>query len=277
MAKIEPFLRWAGGKTWLVPYLDNLIHNLEYRNYYEPFLGGAAIFFSLTPPKHAYLSDVNAELIETYIAVRDMPEDVINILSTYPNNESAYYRIRDLEPTETVERAARFLYLNQTSYNGLFRVNNHGKYNVPYGFRKNISYDYDRIRAASRKLQKVKLSCEDFSAKKYRIKQGDLVFLDPPYTVSHNQNGFISYNQKLFSLDDQYRLSQYIDYIKRKGAYYILTNAAHETILEIFDKGDRVITLNRNSLIGGKNAQRGKTSEYIFTNIPEGVHENEQD
>ena len=107
------------------------------------------------------------------------------------------------------------------------------------------------------------------------MKAEDLVFLDPPYTVSHNQNGFIKYNQKLFSIEEQYRLSAYIDYIRQKGAYYILTNAAHETILEIFNKGDRVITLDRNSLIGGKNSKREKISEYIFTNIPEGGHANE--
>ena len=119
------------------------------------------------------------------------------------------------------------------------------------------------------------MECSDFAARKYRIKTGDLVFLDPPYTVSHNQNGFIKYNQKLFSIKEQYRLSAYIDYIRKKGAYYVLTNAAHDTIFEIFDKGDRVITLDRNSLIGGKNSKRERISEYIFTNIPGGGQANE--
>lgn len=273
--KTAPFLRWAGGKTWLLPYLGELINGLEYKNYYEPFLGGAAVFFSLSIPKHAYLSDINYELIETYTEVRDKPEKVIEILATFPNTEKDYYKIRATEFVDATARAARFIYLNYTSYNGLYRVNRKGKYNVPYGFREKIIYDFEKIRIASQGLQKVELNCEDFSANKHQIEEGDLVFLDPPYTVSHNQNGFIKYNQKLFSLEDQYRLSKYIDYIKKKGAYYVLTNAAHETILEIFGKCDRTVILNRNSLIGGKNSQRGKTSEYIFTNIPEKVHMDE--
>lgn len=275
MSHIEPFIRWAGGKTWLVPFIKQLTQDLKYRNYYEPFLGGAAIFFSLTPPKHTYLSDINAELIDTYTAIRDVPDDVIQALQLLQNTQEDYYRIREMEPTALAERAARFLYLNQTSFNGLYRVNNQGKYNVPYGYRKKLNYDVERIKNASAKLQRVRLECSDFAARKYRVKAGDLVFLDPPYTVSHNQNGFIKYNQKLFSIEEQYRLSAYIDYIRRKGAYYVLTNAAHETILEIFSKGDRVITLDRNSLIGGKNSKREKISEYIFTNIPEGGQANE--
>ena len=275
MSHIEPFIRWAGGKTWLIPFMTELTRDLKYKNYYEPFLGGAAVFFSLTPPKHAYLSDINADLIDTYTAIRDIPDDVIRVMQLLRNTEEDYYRIREMEPTDLAERAARFLYLNQTSFNGLYRVNNQGKYNVPYGYRKKLNYDVDRIRNASAKLQGVRLECSDFAARKYHVKAGDLVFLDPPYTVSHNQNGFIKYNQKLFSIDEQYRLSAYIDYIRQQGAYYVLTNAAHEKILEIFDKGDRVITLDRNSLIGGKNSKREKISEYIFTNIPEGGQANE--
>ena len=102
---------------------------------------------------------------------------------------------------------------------------------------------------------------------KPNIKKRDLIFLDPPYTVSHNLNGFIKYNQKLFSLEDQYRLSSLIDFIKSKGAYYILTNAAHSKIAEIFDKSDKMFKFSRANLIGGINAQRGKTHEYIFTNL----------
>lgn len=278
MSNIQPFIRWAGGKSWLIPHLKEIIGNLDYRNYYEPFLGGGAIFFSLDPKHNSYLSDLNPELIKTYITIRDNPNEVINILQSYVNTESEYYRIRALEPNNDVERAARFLYLNQTSYNGLYRVNKQGKYNVPYGFRDNWNYDYERLYLASKKLQRIRINCEDFAEKKYRIVARDLVFLDPPYTVSHNNNGFIEYNKDLFSFDDQKRLSKYIDYIKRKGAYYILTNAAHESIREIFSKdGDRLIPLDRHSLIGGKNAKRELVTEYIFTNIPEGDQVDEQD
>ena len=123
-------------------------------------------------------------------------------------------------------------------------------------------------------MHNTRITTGDFEINKYRIKENDLVFLDPPYTVSHNNNGFIAYNQELFSVEDQKRLKKFIEYIKKKGAFYILTNAAHETIRDIFlTPGDRIVTLRRNSLIGGKNASRAIISEYIFTNIPEGNYE----
>ena len=164
---------------------------------------------------------------------------------------------------------------NRQGYNEVGR-NRQGKYNVPYGFRKTWHYDIGRILEASKKLQNTHISVGDFEVNKYRIKEHDLVFLDPPYTVSHNNNGFIEYNKNLFSLLDQERLARYIDYIKAKKAYYILTNAAHEEIQRIFTKdGDRRIEMRRNSLIGGRNAIRTEISEYVFTNIPEGEANNE--
>lgn len=275
MPTIEPFVRWAGGKTWLIPHVPQLLGNVHIEHYHEPFLGGGAIFFSLEHSKKSYLSDANPHLINTYIQVRDNPEKLISIFRQFSNTESDYYQIRsEITKDNTVENAARFLFLNQTSYNGLYRVNREGRYNVPYGFRKAWEYDVARIRAASAKLQNTRISTGDFESNKYRIKENDLVFLDPPYTVSHNNNGFIAYNQKLFSLEDQKRLKRFIEYIKHKGAYYILTNAAHKTILEIFlTENDRLVEFQRNSLIGGKNAKRTAISEYIFTNIPEVNHE----
>ncbi|WP_135553709.1 DNA adenine methylase [Paenibacillus cymbidii] len=276
MTAIEPFIRWAGGKTWIVKSLVQIIGNLQYRKYYEPFLGGGAIFFAMDHSHNCYLSDLNNELIETYIAVRDMPHAVIDHFVKYNNTSEDYYRIRSMNFDDPAERAARFIFLNQTSYNGLYRVNRKGQYNVPYGRREHWNYNCTKIVAASQKLQKVKLQCFDFEGYKNRINENDLVFLDPPYTVSHNSNGFIKYNQNLFSIEDQHRLSQFIDFIKRKGAYYILTNAAHPVIREIFQKnGDRILELNRSSLIGGKKAARTIVSEYIFTNIPEEAENDE--
>lgn len=275
MPTIEPFLRWAGGKTWLIPHLPQIIGNTHIEHYHEPFLGGAAVFFSLDHNKKSYLSDANAQLINAYIQIRDNPDAVIDRFVQFQNTEDEYYRIRDnFIPASLEESAAQFVYLNQTSYNGLFRVNRQGRYNVPYGFRRTWHYDTDRILEASEKLQNTRISVGDFEVNKYRIKEHDLVFLDPPYTVSHNNNGFIEYNQNLFSLEDQERLSRFIDYIKQKNAYYILTNAAHEEIRRIFTKdGDRRLELRRNNLIGGRNATRAEISEYIFTNIPEVDHE----
>lgn len=270
--KPSPFLRWAGGKKWLLGYLNELLNNKAFNNYHESFLGGGAVFFSYQPKKRSFLCDVNEELIETYLAVKEDPESIIELLLKYKNTEQFYYELRSSKPRKAIRKAARFIFLNQTSYNGLYRVNKLGGYNVPYGFRKNVTIDAEKILVASKALQNAHIASGDFTLHVDLIKRGDLVFLDPPYTVSHNDNGFIEYNRSLFSLDDQHRLKEYINEIKRRGAFYILTNAAHETIKGIFAKeDDRMIIVERNSLIGGKNAKRARIQEYVFSNIPEGV------
>ncbi len=266
----EPFLRWAGGKTWLVAHLDTILGETQVRHYHEPFLGGGAVFFNLEHTMRSYLSDANEELINAYICVRDTPEGVIRLIQTYENTEDDYYRIRELAPDDAIEKAARFIFLNQTSFNGLYRVNQNGQYNVPFGNRLLWQFDGEKIRSASQKLRNTNIRFGDFELNKFIIQRHDLVFLDPPYTVSHNHNGFIKYNQRLFSIEDQRRLSRFIDYIKHKDAYYILTNAAHQAIAEIFEKGDRRLELQRPSLIGGRQARREPVAEYVFTNIPEG-------
>lgn len=270
MLIVEPFVRWAGGKSWFIPHLIDLVRPIKFNHFHEPFLGGAAIFLALDHKNKAYLSDINDELINTYSQIRDKPSQVIERLLSYENTEEDYYKIRGLKLENPIDQAARFIFLNQTSYNGLYRVNRSGGYNVPYGYRKNWHYDAKRILSVSEKLQNASIKCGDFECNKYVIKRHDLVFLDPPYTVSHNDNGFIEYNKNLFSLSDQERLGHFIEYIKHKEAYYILTNAAHPKIKEIFGKEDQPIIYSRNSLIGGKNSKREKIDEYIFTNIRTG-------
>lgn len=262
----KPFLRWAGGKNWLTKYIHNFIPKSGFKAYHEPFLGGGALFFHLHP-SIGYLSDMNSDLIETYRAVKNNVYDVLTELKRYNNTEKEYYIIRDREYRSKVKKAAQFIYLNQTSFNGIYRVNLKGKYNVPYGFRNKDFIQEKNLKLASKALKNTILSNEDFEITIKKIKKNDLVFLDPPYTVSHNNNGFIKYNQKLFSIDDQYRLSNFIDKIKSKGAYYILTNAAHKKIEEIFYKEDSVYELSRANLIGGTNAKRGKIKEFLFTNV----------
>lgn len=264
----KPFLRWAGGKTWLVKHLDSIIGDHTFNGYHEPFLGGGSIFFFLAPKDKVFLSDLNGELIATYSAVKDDPDSVIACLESFSNTSEDYYRIRSSVPANPSEIAARFIYLNQTSFNGIYRVNMKGEYNVPYGKRTKSFIEADKIKKASAILQSACLQTGDFDCVRNNVAPGDLVFLDPPYTVSHNQNGFIKYNQKLFTIDDQYRLKALIEYIKGQGAYYILTNAAHKTIHDIFyTKSDRCLKLGRASLIGGEKAKRGQIQEYIFTNL----------
>jgi len=262
----RPFLRWAGGKSWLLKHLTK-VKNSHFNNYHEAFLGGGATYFFLVPEGHSYLSDLNSELIETYQAIKENAEEVISKLSLFKNEEQVYYDTRNKIFDDKFERAARFIYLNQTSFNGIHRVNLKGQYNVPYGFRKKDYISKDAIRAAAQALTNTTLFSGDFYLAIDNIKTNDLVFLDPPYTVSHNNNGFIEYNEKIFSLNDQIRLSNMIDDIKGKGAFYILTNAAHKTIDEIFEKGDKKLELKRGNSIGGTKAQRGQTTEYLFTNI----------
>ncbi len=267
MKKAKPFLRWAGGKTWLLKNLDQFLPTEGYNNFHEPFLGGGAVYFHLTPTNNSFLSDLNSELIETYFSIKEEVNEVINELEILKNTKTEYYKIRSQRFIKSSKRAARFIYLNQFSFNGIYRVNLNGEYNVPYGYRKKHQIDYANIKLASEALKNCELSANDFSQITKKVKSGDLVFLDPPYTVTHNNNGFVQYNQKIFSLEDQYRLAKTIEEIKEIGAYYILTNAAHSEILKIFKgKNDKVVEMNRASLIGGKNAKRGIYSELIITN-----------
>lgn len=268
----KPFLRWAGGKGWLASKIDVLFNLPQFNNYHEPFFGGGAIYLAVNPPNEVFLSDLNQELIDTYIAIRDFPEEVIAELREYENTEQFYYNLRANVPNEAAARAARFIYLNQTSFNGIYRVNRNGIYNVPYGYRQKNFLEEDKLREVSIYIQDAHIFQGDFDMVRRNLNANDLVFLDPPYTVSHRatENGFIKYNQHLFSLVDQHRLSQLVDHIRDIGAYYILSNAAHNAIREIFYReGDQLYEVNRASLIGGENAHRGQVSEYIFTNIQE--------
>jgi len=262
----KPFLRWAGGKNWLVKDIDRYIPEDGFNKYIEPFLGGGAIFFHLGPDQ-AVLSDLNQELIDTYEVLKDDVEGVIREMAKFKNTKECYYHIRSKKFKSDLKKAARFVYLNQTSFNGIFRVNLQGEYNVPFGFRKKEFLQPDNLRKASVALQQTLLRSRDFVDAIEDIEEGDLVFLDPPYTVTHNNNGFIKYNSKLFDLEAQHRLSGFIDQIQEIGAYYVLTNAAHAQIRQIFTRGQNMIfEVSRASLIGGTNAKRGQFMEFIITN-----------
>ena len=253
MGNNKSLLRWAGGKSWFINAFKSITGNIEYEAYYEPFLGGASIFLSSVEDHLSFLSDINGELIDTYTVVRDYPEKLVSVIKEMRISELDYYYYRDeYEPRDLIESAARFIYLNHFSYNGIYRVNSKGKYNVPFG-KRTTPYDTEIIKRVSIRLKDSNLANGDFNIWKDKIKKNDLVFLDPPYSVSSNikDNGFIGYNKNLFSLDDQNRLKYLIDIIKEKGAYYILTNAFHPTIKEIFENKDDVcIVLNRKCLIG---------------------------
>jgi DNA adenine methylase len=262
-------LRWAGGKRWLLPRIRELVGEREIPAYHEPFLGGASIFLGLRRFSMAYLRDTNAELIAAFRAIRARPVRVAKLVAELANDSETYYKIRASMPTDRYERAARFIYLNHTSFNGIYRVNLDGVYNVPFGNRPSPQIPTaEHLKRVAERLEDATLDVGDFADCLDRVGEADLVFLDPPYTVAHNNNGFIKYNQKLFRFEDQERLSTLIDEIMRRGAYYILANAAHPSIAKLFTRtwNNRVETSRRNS-IGGVNAKRGSGTEYLFTNL----------
>ncbi len=263
------FLRWAGGKRWLVDQIFPLIAKCSYNNYHEPFLGGGAVYFGINPMNNAFLSDINADLINAYIQVRDNPQQVINTMMQYENTEENYYKIRSQKTDCLIQKAANFIFLNQTSFNGLYRVNKKGEYNVPYGNRRKWHFSQETICAASKRLKNSTINCFDFEKSAYYIHENDFVFLDPPYAVPKNEGGFLKYNSILFSIDDQERLRRFVDIIEEKHAFYIMTNAAHPRIAEIFKKENNMRIVRRANLIGGKKAVRNVVEEYLFTNLEE--------
>ena len=264
---VDPVLRWAGGKRWLVSYLDEILRGLKFDNYIEPFFGGGAIFFKLIN-KPSILSDINSELINTYIQIKKNPDLVIHQLKSFPQSKEYYLKLREQEFEDKISMAARFIFLNKTSFNGLYRVNSKGKYNVPYGNKKfSINELASKIYLCSKKLNHAELIVNDFEKILNRIKPKSLVYLDPPYTVTHNSNGFTKYNEKIFSLSDQIRLSQYIDKIDSTGAKFILSNADHKVIDSIFLKNYYKKSFSRSSVISGLLSSRGQYDEVIITNI----------
>ncbi len=268
----KPFLRWAGGKRWLIKHLHNFLPK-EFNNYHEPFLGGASIFLYLKSRDlisgHSFLSDFNIDLINAYEQLKNNPEIIGDLIQGYKNEKDFYYSIRSVNPQNDIERAAIFIYLNRTSYNGIYRVNREGTYNVPFGYRagKNV-LDCSNFQMLSSLFSKnVTFQSCDFEIVKENLSAHDLVFLDPPYTVAHENNGFVQYNQQIFSWEDQKRLTGLLRTISESNAYFILTNAAHTSIAELFDGLGHLHIVKRPSTIGGKGAKRIQVNEYIFTNI----------
>lgn len=265
--KVKSFLRWVGGKNWLAKNITEYLPEI-FNNYHEPFLGGASIFLSINPNGKKYLSDLNSDLISCYIQIRDNVEEVICFLKSLKNSKQSYYKEREIIYTNPAEKASQFIFLNKTSFNGIYRVNKSGLYNVPYGFRENVNFvNEDNLRIVSNRLNKAFIKVQDYYSSISSVKENDLVFLDPPYTVAHQNNGFIEYNQKLFSLEDQERLAIYLQKVEDLGAYFILTNAAHPIIKKIYRGRGKIFELSRKSLIGGIGAKRNIISEYLISNI----------
>jgi DNA adenine methylase len=262
---IVPFLKWAGGKRWLIQHKDFELPEFS-GTYIEPFLGSGSVFFAVQPHK-ALLSDVNSELIEAYEAMRNQHELVLRYLKEHArqHNKKYYYYVRDeLKPTSLAGRAARFLYLNRTCWNGLYRVNLKGKFNVPKGTKSKVFLVTDDFDAAAKALKAATLVCSDFAAIVETAQKGDLIYADPPYTVHHNMNGFIKYNEVLFSWEDQVRLRDCLIRARERGAAVVVSNANHPSIEKLYSGVGGLVKLDRASKISGKVAGRKVTSEVLI-------------
>lgn len=260
---VQPFLKWAGGKRWFVKNHSDLLPK-TFNHYYEPFLGSGAVFFHLEP-KEATLSDANPHLIETYQAIKDDWRQVLYYLKKHQRNHSKdyYYEIRARNCQTKHTRAAKFIYLNRTCFNGIYRENLKGRFNVPIGTKSAVILETDDFQETARLLKYVDLKPWDFAEVIANAKQGDFIFVDPPYTVAHNNNGFVKYNQKIFTWKDQERLQDSLDKASGRGVKILVTNANHSSILELYE-GENIQSLERRSVIGGMGAKRGKTSELLI-------------
>ncbi len=270
----RPFLKWAGGKTQLA---DALLERmpLVFNVYHEPFVGSGALFFRLYRERkirRAILSDLNAELIDTYRAIRDNVSDVIKLLSEFPHDREFYYAIREQDPWQLSlpERAARMIYLNKTGYNGLYRVNRQGKFNVPFGRYKSPKYlDQENLIAVSQALQNVEILCTPFQTVLERVVPGDWVYFDPPYVPLSQTANFTSYHANGFGLSDQEHLRDICVELSKEKVYVMLSNSDTEIIRSLYNLPYFTIDeVWANRAINCNGAKRGKIKELVITNYP---------
>jgi len=260
---IVPFLKWAGGKRWITR------RNLEiappkYETYIEPFLGSAAVFFHLQP-EAGILADKNRQLIEVYKAIRSDWRAVERQLSTYVNlhSDDFYYEERSRKRKMPHTRAAQLIYLNRTCWNGLYRVNLNGKFNVPRGTKNEVVLPSDNFEKIAEILENVQLRTSDFVDTIRLARDGDFIFADPPYTVKHNMNGFVKYNENIFSWKDQIRLRDALKRAMARGVQFSMTNADHDSVKELYKDFPFMEEVPRNSVLAGKSEARTLTTELL--------------
>jgi DNA adenine methylase len=265
----RPVVKWAGGKSALLPqFAPHFPRPGTYWRYFEPFLGGGAVFFHLQPDR-SFLFDLNAQLIEVYQVIRDDADGLITALKNYQNSPDCFYAARaqnpaDLRPTE---RAARFIFLNHTCYNGLYRVNRQGQFNVPFGRYKNPTIcDEPGLRAASAALRNAHLEVADFEIILKLAEPGDLVYFDPPYEPLSPTSSFTSYTSTGFARDDQRRLAEAYRALDRRGCLLMLSNSSAPLISDLY-AGFHIHPISARRLINSKADGRGAIAEVLITNF----------
>lgn len=263
----EPFLKWPGGKRWLTGRYPQFFSE-TFERYVEPFLGGGAVFFHLEP-QDALLSDSNRELINAYRCVRSHPLAIERRLLRLHarHNAKLYYRTREAQPRTALDRAVRFLYLNRTCFNGLYRVNRAGQFNVPMGSKTEVAYSPGLLSQAASALKGASLKSADFETVINTTGKGDLLYLDPPYTVMHNNNNFIKYNAHLFSWADQERLANAVRRAAARGAHIILSNADHSSVRGLYKGFGKHLKLERPTILAAGASHRCATTELLVTTL----------
>lgn len=266
----SPFLKWAGGKTRLLQTFDSFFPALEQwseHTYFEPFVGGAAVLFHLLPER-AVISDCNPELINCYRVVRDDVDKLIAHLRRHENDREHFYRVRaqDTNALSEVERAARLIFLNKTCFNGLYRVNSKGQFNVPFGRYTNPRIcDEVNLHAASEALRKVEILQGAFEEVLKRAKKGDFVYLDPPYQPISATSNFTGYTATCFGIEDQRRLASVVRSLSKRGCLVMLSNSNSEVVRELYS-GCTIETVYTSRAINCKPDRRGRISELLIMN-----------
>ncbi len=272
--RIPTLVKWVGGKKQLLSQFD-LLFPKEFNNYFEPFAGGGAVAFYLLKtraPKKVFLSDINEELIDTYNVVKENPEKLIKILKEYKRNHNKenYYVVRAKDPKQLskLERAARFIYLNKTCFNGLYRVNLKGGFNVPMGNYKNPSIVNNKdLTEISNLLKNVQIELKQFHEAIENAKEGDFVYFDPPYYPLNKTSNFTSYNKDSFLEKEQIELSEIFKKLDERGVKVMLSNSDTEFIKELYKNYNQTF-VQAKRMINSNAKKRGAINELVITNYP---------
>jgi DNA adenine methylase len=261
----RPFLKWAGGKRQLLPHL--LRHApRKFGRYFEPFVGGGALFFALRP-RLATLADVNERLIRAYRGVAYSVDDVTRLLRAYPYDPDFYYRMRavDIDRGTDAEVAAWFIYLNRTGYNGLYRVNRSNHFNVPFGRYANPTVcDEPTLRACAGALAGKDILVEDFESVATGAQRGDFVYFDPPYVALSATSSFTSYTSRGFGEAEQVRLRDLARSLKRRGVHVLLSNSSAPFVRDLYATGFQVLEVPATRMVNSKGGGRGPVDELMI-------------
>ena len=265
-----PIVKWVGGKRQLMfELLKNMPEN--YNRYFEPFIGGGALFFELQP-ENAYISDMNEELINLYQVVRDNAVELITDLQKHDISKEYFMEIRNIDRTEeyknwsNIQKASRFIYLNRTCFNGMYRVNSKGEFNVPFGHYKNPRIlDENNLINCSNLLQKTEIKHADFSEILKKIKKGDFVYFDPPYVPLSETSSFTSYTKDGFDIDMQFKLRDVCDELDSIGVKFLLSNSDTKLVNELYENYN-IKKVFASRQINANADGRGKITEVLVRN-----------